>query len=81
MSVQEMINTPGYYYSLAYWLAAFIVDPGCKTVCDTSGISGGDRGIYGSYGRGEDQFVPSVYAGFSFPVFDLYLPVLSVFTC
>ena len=25
MSVQEMINTPGYYYSLAYWLAAFIV--------------------------------------------------------
>ena len=23
--LQEMINTPGYYYSLAYWLAAFIV--------------------------------------------------------
>ncbi len=59
MSVQEMINTPGYYYSLAYWLAAFIVtctnektDPGCKTVCDTSGISGGDRGVYGELRTG-----------------------------
>ena len=62
--LQEMINTPGDYYSLAYWLAAFIV-----TCTNEKRI------------RGEDQFVPSVYAGFSFPVFDLYLPVLSVFTC
>lgn len=62
--LQEMINTPGYYYSLAYWLAAFIV-----TCTNEKRI------------RGEDQFVSSVYAGFSFPVFDLYLPVLSVFTC
>ena len=62
--LQVMINTPGYYYSLAYWLAAFIV-----TCTNEKRI------------RGEDQFVSSVYAGFSFPVFDLYLPVLSVFTC
>ena len=84
MSVQEMINTPGYYYSLAYWLAAFIV-----TCTNEKRIRGVKRyvthlvflaAIVG-FMEVTDQFVPSVYAGFSFPVFDLYLPVLSVFTC
>ena len=38
MSVQEMINTPGYYYSLAYWLAAFIVT--CTNEKRIRGVNG-----------------------------------------
>jgi len=77
------VNTPGYYYSISYFLAAMaVVRTNPETNRQEPAASGtwrffcGDRRLYGGDGRCETGIVSSVYDRVYFTSFALYLCML-----
>ena len=83
MNGMTFVNTPGYYYSIAYFLAAFLVN---RTNKQRDGVKGWKRwlihigffgGIVGFMDRRcTTEAFCSVHAGLNFYAVVLYLSVL-----